>query len=145
MRIRLNTILLHWEPLLAHRHWFTIHAFGKKLRLCARCSGVVLGFIFFKSLSTPLFMSFSSIVIPIKTGFILAIIFALPAVVDWMTQVVGLRESTNRLRIITGFLEGIGVLLLSLTDLSSLAKFLIVSIVSVSVVSIGVLIRRLSS
>jgi hypothetical protein len=34
---------------------------------------------------------------------------------------------------------------LSLTDLSSLAKFLIVSIVSVSVVSIGVLMRRLSS
>jgi len=90
-------------------------------------------------------MPFSSIVIPIKTGFILAIIFALPAVVDWMTQVVGLRESTNRLRIITGFLEGVGVLLLSLTDLSSLAKFLIVSIVSVSVVSIGVLMRRLSS
>jgi uncharacterized membrane protein len=90
-------------------------------------------------------MSFSSGIIPVQTGFILALIFALPAVVDWMTQIVGLRESTNKLRIATGFLEGIGVLLLSLTDLSSLEKFLIVSVISVSFVSVGVLMRRLSS
>ena len=91
------------------------------------------------------FMSFSSGVIPITTGFILALLFALPAVVDWMTQIVGLRESTNQLRIVTGFLEGFGVLLLSLTDLSSPEKFLIVSIISVSVVSVGVLRRRVLS
>jgi hypothetical protein len=33
---------------------------------------------------------------------------------------------------------------LSLTDLSSLAKFLLVSVISVSVVSVGVLMRRFS-
>jgi uncharacterized membrane protein len=141
----LNTSLFHWEPLLAHSHWFSIRAFGKELRLCARCSGVVLGFICSKSLLTVLFMSLLSVAIPFQTGFITALILALPAIVDWMTQNVGLRESNNPVRIVTGFLEGVGVLLLSLTDISSLAKLLIVSAISVGVVSVGVLMRRLSS
>jgi hypothetical protein len=83
--------------------------------------------------------------IPFQTGFITAIILALPAIVDWITQNVGLRESNNQLRIITGFLEGVGVLLLSLTNISSLAKLLIVSVISVSVVIFGFLMRRLLS
>lgn len=90
-------------------------------------------------------MSLLSVAIPFQTGFITALILALPAIVDWMTQNVGLRESNNPVRIVTGFLEGVGVLLLSLTDISSLAKLLIVSAISVGVVSVGVLMRRLSS
>ena len=90
-------------------------------------------------------MSLLSVAIPFQTGFITALILALPAIVDWTTQNVGLRESNNPVRIVTGFLEGVGVLLLSLTDISSLAKLLIVSAISVGVVSVGVLMRRLSN
>ena len=90
-------------------------------------------------------MSVLSVAIPFQTGFIAALILALPAIVDWMTQNVGLRESNNPVRIVTGFLEGVGVLLLSLTEISSLAKLLIVSAISVGVVSVGVLMRRFSS
>lgn len=140
----MNSSLFHWEPLLAHSHWFSIRAFGKELRLCARCSGVVLGFICSKSLLTILFMSLLSVSIPFQTGFIAALILALPAIVDWITQNVGLRESNNQLRVITGFLEGVGVLLLSLTDIPSLTKLLIISVISVGVVIIGVLVRRFS-
>jgi hypothetical protein len=32
--------------LLAHRHWFTLRAFGSELRLCSRCSGYLAGFLF---------------------------------------------------------------------------------------------------
>jgi len=90
-------------------------------------------------------MSSLSVAIPFQTGFITALILAFPAIVDWMTQNVGLRESNNPVRVVTGFLEGVGVLLLSLTDISSLAKLLIVSAISIGVVSVGVLMRRLSS
>lgn len=90
-------------------------------------------------------MSSLSVAIPFQTGFITALILALPAIVDWTTQNVGLRESNNPVRVVTGFLEGVGVLLLSLTDISSLTKLLIVSAISIGVVSVGVLMRRLSS
>ena len=90
-------------------------------------------------------MSLLGVAIPFQTGFITALTLALPAIVDWTTQNVGLRESNNPVRIVTGFLEGVGVLILSLTDISSLAKLLIVSAISVGVVSVGVLMRRLSS
>jgi uncharacterized membrane protein len=90
-------------------------------------------------------MSSLIVAIPFQTGFITALILALPAIFDWMTQNVGLRESNNPVRVVTGFLEGVGVLLLSLTDISSLAKLLIVSAISIGVVSVGVLMRRLSS
>jgi uncharacterized membrane protein len=90
-------------------------------------------------------MSSLSVAIPFQTGFITALILALPAIVDWITQNVGFRESNNPVRVVTGFLEGVGVLLLSLTDISSLAKLLIVSAISVGVVSVGVVMQRLSS
>jgi uncharacterized membrane protein len=90
-------------------------------------------------------MSSLSVAIPFQTGFVTALILALPAIVDWITQNVGFRESNNPVRVVTGFLEGVGVLLLSLTDISSLAKLLIVSAISVGVVSVGVVMQRLSS
>ena len=141
----MNTSVFHWEPLLAHSHWFSIRAFGKELRLCARCSGVVLGFICSKSLLTALFRSSLGVVLQFQTGFVAALILALPAIIDWTTQAVGFRESNNPLRVVTGFLEGAGVLLLSLTDISLFAKLLIVSTIGVGVISVGVLMRRLSS
>ncbi len=30
--------------LLAHDHWFTLSLLGRELRLCARCSGYLIGF-----------------------------------------------------------------------------------------------------
>lgn len=89
-------------------------------------------------------MPLLSVAIPFQMGFIAALTLAFPAIVDWVTQNVGLRESTNQLRVVTGFLEGVGILLLSLTDISSLVKLLIVSVISIGVVCIGFLVRRFS-
>jgi len=138
----LNPVPLHWDSLLAHSHWFSIRACGRELRLCARCSGVVLGFLSVKSLLTALFTSSFSGVIPFQTGFTVALLLCIPAIVDWMTQNGGLRESTNPIRLFTGFLEGVGILCLSMTDGSSLVNLLLVSGISGSVVATGVLLRR---
>ena len=130
-----------WNQLLAHRHWITLHAFGKKLRLCARCSGVVLGFL---SARTALWgLSFVlSYAIPFPIGFAASLLLALPAILDWVTQAMGFRKSHNRLRMITGFLEGAGVGLLSLAEAPALLRFLVVFTINVGVLGLGHVGRR---
>lgn len=71
------------------------------VRLCARCTGMVLGFI------SLLIINF--FLIPYFTWFIalpLMLLMIIPALVDWLTQKFRKRESNNVLRILTGFLLG---------------------------------------
>lgn len=134
--------MFRWEQLLAHRHWITLHAFGRELRLCARCSGVVLGFLSLKALLIALVSSLDNF-IPFQTGFSISLILALPAIIDWTTQSLGFRESTNNLRVLTGFFEGVAVGLLSQTEAPSSTKLLVISIIALSILFMGILGRRL--
>ena len=120
--------------LLAHRHWITLSLFGKKLRLCARCTGIVLGFAVLKLTSTLFLGSFT---LSPTSGLSLALLLALPSIIDWMTHRLNLRYSNNRVRFTTGFLEGSGVGLLSLTQISSLLRIFIIALISSSVIIIG--------
>jgi hypothetical protein len=61
----------------------------------------------------------------------------LPVIFDWVTQSWRLRESNNRLRFFTGFLEGVAVIFLYLSALSLIQKFLIVMLIGGTVLSIG--------
>lgn len=133
--------LLRWERLLAHNHWFTIRVLGRELHVCARCSGTVLGFLALQVLIQS--MKLLDHPIPLNLGFIVSIILALPSIVDWTTQSLGFRQSTNRLRSAAGFCSGVGVALLSLTDASLTTKFLIVSSLCLAVVTIGVVGNRM--
>jgi len=128
--------------LLAHRHWVTLHAFGKELYLCARCSGVFLGFIGSKIL-LPILVSLISYSIPLHIGLPVSLNLALPSIVDWITQSLGFRQSNNNLRLTTGLLEGLGVGVLSLTEIPNLLKLLIAVTIALSVVCAGILGRRL--
>ena len=120
--------------LFAHQHWITLRFFDKKLRLCARCTGIVLGFIFLR-LGTVLFAL--SFVLPATIGLILAFSFALPSILDWLTNKLKLRQSNNTVRMLTGILEGGGIGLLSLTNLSLSLRILIITFISISVIVIG--------
>jgi len=94
--------------LLAHRHWITLRIFGRELRFCARCSGYALGLLaltayravfglrIFDSLGTPL-------------QFLLCYLTVAPLALDWLTQSWGWRESSNRLRLVTGTILGMGL------------------------------------
>ena len=101
----------YWERLLAHRHWVTINLLDKKLRLCARCLGVVLGFSLLKIIQLSLFVS--STAIPVQIGLSISIFMALPSILDWITHNFGLRQSHNNIRLTTGFFEGFGIGILS--------------------------------
>lgn len=80
--------------------------------------------------------------IPFSVGFIASLVLALPAIVDWVTQAMGFRESYNKLRVTTGFLEGAGVGLLSLAEAPALLRFLVVFTINVGVLGVGHLGRR---
>ena len=74
------------------------------VRLCARCTGMVIGFIsllivnifFIPYLSWPIALT-------------LMLLMIIPALVDWLTQKFRKRESNNSLRVITGFLLGASI------------------------------------
>ncbi|MFH0897806.1 MAG: DUF2085 domain-containing protein [Candidatus Bathyarchaeota archaeon] len=129
--------------MLAHRHWITVNAFNRELHLCARCSGIVLGFLGLEvilTIVTPL-MSYS---MPTYIVFLISFLLATPSIVDWITQSLDFRQSNNGVRLKVGLLEGFGVGFLSLADVSIITKLIILAAFSLSVVSIGFLGRKLT-
>jgi len=132
----------YWNRLLAHNHWLTLRAFGKELRLCARCSGVVLGAIMLRIL-TILLISPMNYSIPLQIGVPVSLALALPSIVDWSTQNLGFRQSNNTLRVITGVFEGVGVMFLSIVEASVLSRFTIICLTGISVVGLNAWGRRL--
>ena len=71
------------------------------------------------------------------------VLFASPTILDWLTQALDWRESTNKLRLFTGFLLGIGTALFSLMPLSLIIRRVLYTGIAVGVVSIGLLGRKL--
>ncbi|MEM3606988.1 MAG: DUF2085 domain-containing protein [Candidatus Bathyarchaeia archaeon] len=108
--------LIDWELLLSHSHWITINFNGKQVKLCARCFGTVIGFL-------TMFLALSLIEFKVSSSFLsFCIILALPSMVDWLTQAWGFRSSRNDLRLITGFMNGFSIALLSFLPLSFALK-----------------------
>jgi len=80
----------------------TLKIRGRYLPICARCTGIYIGmFIFF---FMQLFFEFSYGL----DLFFFSILLMLPTTVDGIIQLFKLRESTNLIRVITGFFCGIG-------------------------------------
>ena len=92
---------------LPHRSFFWK---GKQFPVCARCTGIHIGY-----LSMPLFVFY---IIYFNIWWTLLLI--LPTYIDGITQMFFKRESTNFLRVTTGFLAGIGVMSL----VSIIGKFI---------------------
>jgi uncharacterized membrane protein len=78
-----------------------IELFGTPMPICARCTAIYAGL--FLGLVAFFFLP------PIRERVVrIALLIAvLPLAIDGTTQLIGLRESTNELRIVTGILAGI--------------------------------------
>jgi len=97
--------------LLAHSHWFTLNILGYEVRVCARCTGYILGF------ATP-FLVLGHLADPL--GFLnlgvqqlVCVLLTLPYALDWVTQSWELRHSTNWVRLATGILLGVDMFIFS--------------------------------
>jgi uncharacterized membrane protein len=72
--------------------------------ICARCTGLLIGVL--AGLLVPLTGLPGSV-----TAIALAILLTAPLLVDGLTQLAGLRRSTNPLRLATGVIAGLGLAL----------------------------------
>jgi uncharacterized membrane protein len=99
----LHLLLSHHEPPFMHRCWrFSIR--GRSLYICARCSALLIGILLALIIQ---FNIFYIVLTPLT--FLGAFVLSLPAVFDWSTQTLGLRESRNPFRALTGLLLGYAV------------------------------------
>ncbi len=101
--------------MVAHRHWITLNVFGRRLRLCARCTGYALGFLTLTAVIGLQGLRFFGSLSPLHQVSVCLLLLE-PLTLDWMTQSWGLRESNNGLRLLTGLFLGSGVSLFSLVD-----------------------------
>ena len=86
-------IVEHHPPWLRDR-CLHIRVLGADIYPCARCTGTMLG------------LALTLIVAPRWGTPLIPWLLALPAFLDWGTQKLGLRESNNKLRLVTGFTLG---------------------------------------
>ncbi len=96
------------------RHYYICHRYPHRtfkigkwyLPICSRCTGIYLGI----SLCYIL-IHFINVTYTLFTLFI-AILISAPTFIDATTQLLGFRESNNKLRFITGLIAGFGLLIL---------------------------------
>ena len=72
---------------------------GFQFPLCARCTGVLISYIF----SLPIFLIFGG-------NFAVCVVLMAVMFVDWFIQYLKIKESTNLRRLITGMCGGYGIM-----------------------------------
>ena len=72
---------------------------GHQFPICARCTGVLIGYI--------LALTAINFFLP---DFLMGMIFCCIMFVDWLIQFIKIKESTNVKRLITGILGGFGII-----------------------------------
>ncbi|MCK4952377.1 DUF2085 domain-containing protein [Candidatus Bathyarchaeota archaeon] len=132
-----------WWRIFAHRHWITLSVNGKKIRLCTRCSGTVVGYFLLKYVFFQGFKIFNSLII--NHQLFLCILFVFPTILDWITQTWDWRESTNNLRLVTGFLLGVSAALFSQIPLPYIFRRILYTSIIIGVLSVGLLGRRIQT
>lgn len=129
--------------LLAHRHWLTLKVFDREVRLCARCSGYVVGFftltVFRDLFGLPIFYSLKT-----PSQLFLCFLSIIPLTSDWLTQSWRWRDSNNRLRFLTATLLGVGVALLHSSEVTPYLKTLFYVYTATIIVSLGSLGKLLA-
>lgn len=100
---------------------------GKKMYLCARCTGTCSGIL------SMIALRFLGFVVPYVLYVPLISALPVPATLDWMTQSCGLRESKNSIRVTTGYLLGAaeGLALLSLASGMLQLSLMVLAVVGV--------------
>ncbi|MBN2156417.1 MAG: DUF2085 domain-containing protein [Candidatus Lokiarchaeota archaeon] len=96
-------------------HTIPIDIGGYQFFVCSRCSGTVSGILLMFFIDSVLFEYNNGVEIINPTiAFILSIVFTIPALSDWGTQKLLLRESNDTIRLLTGVFLGAAIHLLVL-------------------------------
>jgi len=126
--------------LFAHQHWFTLRALGLELRLCARCSGYLVGFLSYTVLGNVAGLP-SFLALPAQCQLLICAMLTAPMAVDWLTQSWGLRESNNALRFVTG--ASLGAVVSLYSSVTSMPNSVPIFVSAMSAVAIIGLLGKL--
>lgn len=91
------------------RHYIELNLLGKRIFPCARCFGLWTGIIIGFFLTSPFWIGLLYIN-NFLLVFIIAWIFVIPSIVDWISVKCGLRKGSNKIRFSVGFFHGIGII-----------------------------------
>ncbi|WP_425491991.1 DUF2085 domain-containing protein [Haloplanus salinarum] len=103
---RVSNKILRPYPLCHSRPDRSLSYRGRYFGLCARCTGMYTSGIL-TMLTYPVWGASLTPALSILLGVVLLI----PGGIDGVTQLIGDRESTNSIRVLTGVLLGVGVVL----------------------------------
>jgi len=81
---------------------------GRYFPVCARCTGIYAGIICFLLILKFIHFTFNFKLL------LIASIMIFPTALDGITQLLRLRESTNFIRLVTGFLGGMGYAMIAI-------------------------------
>ncbi|MHA2395040.1 MAG: DUF2085 domain-containing protein [Promethearchaeota archaeon] len=122
--------------LVAHRHWIAIRLFGLDIRVCARCTGYLVGIITASyTIGWSMLTKFRSL--GIRDQSLICLLLMIPFIIDWVGQKWGLRESNNNLRVLTGFLVGFSVFLSQHVGVSQEFKITSIILLVIFILIIG--------
>lgn len=97
---------MKYSKLLCHRlPERSFHFKNHQFPVCARCTGFYTGLVIFLIYNAIFPISYTLNLL------ILSILLLIPTSIDGFTQYLGLRESNNNLRFITGLIGGIGLII----------------------------------
>lgn len=92
-------------------HSFRVSHNKKKHYLCARCTGTYLGISIAILFSLLLILFGIPFFVLGNLAFIIAILMAMPSIVDWSTSKLGFRKTNNYIRLFTGLSLGGGIII----------------------------------
>lgn len=79
---------------------------GHQFPVCARCTGFYISLVVYFIYAAFNFVNYDIFLL------LIAILLLVPTGIDGFTQLIGLRESNNTLRFVTGLLGGLGLAIL---------------------------------
>ena len=124
----LHTLISHHPP-SQFGHCLRLSFRGRSIYFCARCTGLYGGL----ALGVVGILLLNLVLEPSWLWFMVALALGFTTVVDWMTQRIARRKTTNHIRFVTGIGSGVGLAMVFL--LSNLVFMLIT--LGVMVASVG--------
>lgn len=112
-RIIYNLFLTH-HPIDASDHTFYLEFGRTRFYFCSRCSGVIIGILISTFIFHIIELIYNRSVSP-ELALLLCIILPIIGIIDWGTQKLQYRKSTTFSRLLTGFLIGFAMNLISYT------------------------------
>ena len=105
----IHMLLSHHPPSL-YGHCLRVSFRGRSIYFCGRCTGIYSGL----GLGIILLLIFHVSLTPEWFWFIFAVLLGFTTVVDWVSQRLTPRKTTNHIRAITGFGSGFGLAIIFL-------------------------------